>query len=396
MLLCRVSIQHVNFHRPFRLKTDKHLSSAVGETVCQENDVKVYPISSEGGCVIYHIGSSLLNTEEDLQSYGAALTSGTDHTEDVMSENCIDASNLDFSSDTFGSRHSLDKHPSSYSSVQQHFCDETVQDTCSNDSSSGHDVSDSADSIVNSVIDDIIDEAISRCLNVESGLSVQKQSGSVCSPSQCTSSGLDFEDDMPSETCRRHDGGVDGVPVTSDTSSPTSPGDASPTLHPLCAHILLYVRKFDANRALYALGCLHAIVSTSPNVVVRSLTTSNVGGASTPRATQLQSLLVQHRRSVLGRRFCADDTESGASGIRSSMFIDVLVTISLYYVRGCFPNLLAPRLTTRDIADNVRLQVRAADILTTVLDELAVTTRSGGRGFATYIFDLLDKCKVRF
>jgi len=98
---------------------------------------------------------------------------------------------------------------------------------------------------------------------------------------------------------------------------------------------------------------------------------------------------------VLGRRFCSDDTESGASSLRSSMFIDVLVTICLYYMRGYYPNLLAPSVMARDVADNVRLQVCAADILTTMLDELAVITRTGGRGFATYIFDLLDKCKVR-
>jgi len=119
-------------------------------------------------------------------------------------------------------------------------------------------------------------------------------------------------------------------------------------------------------------------------------------GTSTPRALLLQSLLVQHRRSVLGRRFTSDDAESSASGIRSSMFIDVLVTICLYYMRGYYPNLLlTPGLTARDFADNARLQVTAADILTTILDELAVVTRTGGRGFATYIFDLLDKCKVR-
>jgi len=77
------------------------------------------------------------------------------------------------------------------------------------------------------------------------------------------------------------------------------------------------------------------------------------------------------------------------------MYIDVLVTICLYYMRGYYPNLLDSSLAARDFADNARLQVTAADVLTTILDELAIITHTGGRGFATYIFDLLDKCKVR-
>jgi len=380
----------VNFHRPFRLKTGEHLSSSAAEEtradVGQEDDVKVYPISSEAGYVIYHVGCSLSKQSlEEFQSYDA-LMSGADRVHDEMViKNCVEASSLDFLIDTFGSHGSLDTNNmtsgrttvfsiSAFSNVRRHSDDGTphvLVETCTNDDDSNQDASNSAESIVDKVISDIIDSVITRCLNADSDYNAEKLASS------------------------RFDVSLGSSQSDLSSAAVQTSGDMSPMLHPLYAHILLYIRKFDTSRAMYALGRLRAVLATSPNVIVRALTTSNVGGTSTPRAMLLQSLLVQHRRSVLGRRFSSDDSESSASGIRSSMFIDVLVTISLYYMRGYYPNLLAPSLMAHDVADNARLQVTATDILTTVLDELAVITRTGGRGFATYIFDLLDKCKVR-
>jgi len=367
---------------------------AADESKADEDDVRIYPISSEGGYVIYHVGSTVSKQfMEDSQSHDVFMSRTVDVRDDIVTKNHLDALSIDFPIDVFGSQASLDKKlalcgktaessTAAFNNVRRHSDDASVEN-CVGDSDFVCHVSNSAESIVDAVISEVIDNVVTSCFNVENGVD-QVANGQL-------SNGLDYEGEVPSEM---H---CDGVDYTSDQSSAiarTSAGDVSPVMHPLYAHILLYVRKFDTNRALYALSRLRAIIATSANVIVRSLTTSNVGGTSTPRALLLQSLLVQHRRSVLGKRFCTDDTESSASGIRSSMYIDVLVTICLYYVRGYYPNLLAPSLVTLDIADNARLQVTAADILSTVLDELAVITRTGGRGFATYIFDLLDKCKV--
>jgi len=411
-LLYRVSIQHVNFHKPFHFKISEHLSSLVDEARAddgQEDDIKVYPISSEGGYVIYHVGSTLSKQSvEEFQSYDV-LMSGTDRIcNEMMTKNYVTVSGRDFLIDAFGSNGSLDTNVtchgrttvpsiSTFNNIRRH-SGEFIE-THINDGDSGRHVSGSAESIVDQVINEIIDIAVTRCLSADSDHKVEKLTTSRCDlshgSSQHLSNGLDCEDDMQSEMYSHRCDSVDYPSDTSSATARTSAGNTSPTMHPLYAHILLYVRKFDTNRAMYALACLQAILATSANVIVRALTTSNVGGTSTPRALLLQLLLVQHRRSVLGRRFCSEDTESSASGIRSSMFIDVLVSICLYYMRGYYPNLLAPSLTAVDIADNARLQVSAADILTTVVDELTVITRTGGRGFATYICDLLDKCKVR-
>ena len=416
--MCRVSIQHVNFHKPFSFKTGEHSSSAVDETradACLEDSVRVYPISSEGGYVVYHVGStSLRQSVEDL-SYDALMSGSECIHNDILSKNYVSAAGLAFPIDTFGSRCSLDMSVTSsgkttapcvstHGSYRRRHSDDgtlhVIAESHDHDGDSGRHVSKSAESIVDKVIGDIIDDAVTRHSNADSGDDAEKLANARCGFSQGSNqnmaSGPNAEDvAAPSEMSHHRSEVVDCPSDVSNAAAHTSPVDMNPTMHPMYAHVLLYVRKFDTNRAIYALGRLRAILATSPNVIVRALTTSNVGGASTPRAALLQSLLVQHRRSVLGRRFCSDDTESGTSSLRSSMFIDVLVTICLYYMRGYYPNLLAPSVMARDVADNVRLQVCAADILTTMLDELAVITRTGGRGFATYIFDLLDKCKVR-
>ena len=408
----RVSIQHVNFHKPYRLTVSEHRSATADEReadASQEDDVRVYPISSEGGCVIYHVGcTSSMQSAEDLQSYSVPMPDTDRVYDDTVAKNCIDASSLDFPIDNFASRGSLDTNSTAHgkstmasvsadSIVRRRHSDDGTVHVLNGTDNDCDDVTDSAESVVDKVISDIIDSVIRRCVNMDDVYSAEKNEDSRCDLTHKSSPNLadgeDYDnDDTSSEMYRcRYDSGD----YPSDTSNVTSVANRSPTMHPLYAHILLYVRKFDTSRAIYALGRLRAILLTSPNVVVRALTTSNVGGTNTPRATLLQSLLVQHRRSVLGRRFSTDDTEANVSGIRSSMFIDVLVTICLYYMRGYYPNLLAPRLTAHDVADSARLQVSAADILTTVVDELAVIIRTGGRGFATYIFDLLDKCKVR-
>lgn len=383
----------MNFHKPFHLKPGEHQLSSADETRvdgCCDDDAKVYQISSQGGYVIYHVGStSLKQSVEDIEAYNGVISSAEC---DYGDKNFVDASSLDFPVDSFGSRGSLDTNTTSRDKtivpststlrhVRRHSDDGTLHVSGSNNDDSR--VSKSAESVVDGVI----------CDAASHGSGAPADDGRAESYQQKMSIDRQREDDASSETFRRR---CDSADATSDTTAAqTSSSDMSPTMHPLHAHILLYVRKFDTNRALYALGRLRAVLATSPNIVVRALTTSNVGGASTPRAMLLQSLLVQHRRSLLGRRVCSYDTESSSSAVRSSMFVDVLVTICLYYMRGYYPNLLAPRLTALDVANNARLQVSAADILSAVLDELAIITGTSGRGFATYIFDLLDKCKVR-
>ena len=277
LCMCRVSIQHVNFHRPFYLKTGEHSSSDDTKAgAVQEDGVKVYPVSSEGGYVIYHVGSSLSKqTLEDLQSYDG-FTSGADCVHDeTMIKNSVEPSGLDLPPiDTFSSHSSLDTNGktatmpsvSAFSNGQWHVEDGTaphvVVDTCSNDS----DASSSTESIVAEVINDIIDNVVTQCLNSDD---VDKLAGDVLLGfSRQSSNGLDGEDEA-------HAGG--------SADNPSDVGSAalhthSPMSHPLYAHILLYVHKFDTNRAMYALGRLRAILATSPNVIVRALTTSNVGG----------------------------------------------------------------------------------------------------------------------
>jgi len=282
VVLCRVSIQHVNFHQPFRLKTgSEHLSPEETKAEApgsQENDgIKVYPISSEWGYVIYHVASSLLmQTPEDLDG----LTSGAGnciHDETMIKNSIVEQpSSLDFPAiDIFTSQAgSLDRNGqtailSTFSNVGRDSDDGMpsqvfVEETCGNDD---NDSSSSIESVVEKIIDDIIDSVVTvRCLNSDD---VDKLAGDVIlGSSQPLANGVDGEEEAP--------GTVGNVQSPSDVGGVVQ--THSPMMHPLYAHILLYVRKFDTHRALYALERLRGILSTSPNVIVRALTTSNVGG----------------------------------------------------------------------------------------------------------------------
>jgi len=170
-----------------------------------------------------------------------------------------------------------------------------------------------------------------------------------------------------------------------------------PTVHPLHTHILLYTQKYDAKRTLYAFQCIKAMLGTSARHVTYALTTANIGGATTPHISRVLDLLVRHRRSVFGKNFHGDMSGdvSGVSSMRSSMFVEVLVSVCLYYIRSYYPNLMMSKLSDSELTANKDIQILSCDILNMLLAELISITRSSGRGFATYIGELLSKCKVQ-
>ena len=72
-----------------------------------------------------------------------------------------------------------------------------------------------------------------------------------------------------------------------------------------------------------------------------SAATKNMSSSATPFLSQIQSLLSRHRNAIFGRNFYSalqPDTT-----FRNSMYLEVLISVLLYYVRGYFPNLLNGR-----------------------------------------------------
>ena len=74
-----------------------------------------------------------------------------------------------------------------------------------------------------------------------------------------------------------------------------------------------------------------------------------MSSATTPFLAQIQSLLSRHRNAIFGRNFYSELQPDNT--FRNSMYLEVLISVLLYYVRGYFPNLLNDRWNGTDDDD---------------------------------------------
>ncbi|XP_011859860.1 PREDICTED: protein dopey-1 homolog isoform X1 [Vollenhovia emeryi] len=165
-------------------------------------------------------------------------------------------------------------------------------------------------------------------------------------------------------------------------------------VHNLHSHMLLYCGVYDSARTLYALRTLRNELLTNMRMFLCCAATTGVTNAT--KNTVLLNLLARHRKSVFGRNFHGDiaNTEFIAA-YRSSMYLEVLISVCLYFARSYYPNLGQMRLTYEEIAGNRQVQLASAELLTLIFSELIPIVRDSGKGFSCYIVDLLTKCKVQ-
>ncbi len=170
--------------------------------------------------------------------------------------------------------------------------------------------------------------------------------------------------------------------------------DGAPNIHPLHTHILLYTQKLDAQRTLHALSCLKGIIGSNPRLIGCAVSTTSLSNANTPRLQQLHNLLLRHRRSVFGKNFFSE-LPADLSAFRNAMFVEILISISLYYIRSYYPNLMMSKLSDPELAGNKEIQILSSELLTMLLSELINIAKDSGKGFSTYIGDLLSRCKLQ-
>lgn len=167
------------------------------------------------------------------------------------------------------------------------------------------------------------------------------------------------------------------------------------TIHPLHTHLLLYCQVYDSQRVLYALGVLRSMLQSNPRLALCTLSTSSPSSAQSPRHHQLHYLLARHRRSVFGKGFHSDLPQAAMSAFRSSMLLEILLSVCLYFIRSFYPNLAQMRLTEEEISGNREVQLVSVELLTLLLSELLPIVKDSGRGFSSYIYDLLSRCRVQ-
>lgn len=165
-------------------------------------------------------------------------------------------------------------------------------------------------------------------------------------------------------------------------------------VHNLHSHMLLYCGVYDSSQTLYALRILRNELLTNPRMFLCSAATTALSNSG--RSSALINLLSRHRKSMFGKGFHGDISNSEhVAAYRSSMYLEILISVCLYLARSYYPNLGQMRLTHEEISGNRQVQLASTELLTFMFSELIPIVRESGKGFSCYIIDLLTKCKVQ-
>ncbi|GFR99136.1 protein dopey 1 [Elysia marginata] len=171
--------------------------------------------------------------------------------------------------------------------------------------------------------------------------------------------------------------------------------DPSTDIHELHLHMLLYAQQYDFRRTLYALSTLRAMLHNCPRLVVTAMATTSISSVKVPHLAKLQSLLGRHRKSVFGKNFFGELPPEVLSSYRSNMFVEIVISLCLYFVRGYYPNLMMHKLTREELLGNKMVHILGVEILTLLMSELLSIMKESGKSFVSYISDLLSRCKLQ-
>ncbi|KAJ6665837.1 hypothetical protein lerEdw1_001309 [Lerista edwardsae] len=181
--------------------------------------------------------------------------------------------------------------------------------------------------------------------------------------------------------------------IESDAGSPGMRKSPHFNIHPLYQHVLLYLQVYDSSRTLYAFSAIKSILKTNPSAFVNAISTTSVNNAYTPQLSLLQNLLARHRISVMGKDFYSHIPVDSNHNFRSSMYIEILISLCLYYMRSHYPTHV--KVSPQDLIGNRNMQMMSIEILILLFAELAEVVESSAKGFPSFISDMLSKCKVQ-
>ncbi|XP_045130850.1 protein dopey-1 homolog isoform X4 [Portunus trituberculatus] len=175
--------------------------------------------------------------------------------------------------------------------------------------------------------------------------------------------------------------------VVSDTTT------SEQSRHPFHSHMLLYMQIVDSGQCLNGLSLLRNVIEAQPKLSLLTLASTSI--SSLQSASPLIILLARHRRSVFGDGFDGGNANDMVSQFRSTMYLQVVITVCLYYLRSYYPCLPHLRLREEHLRDNQEVQVASSEVLSLVFSHLSSLVTDSPRGFIPYITDLLSKCKVQ-
>lgn len=438
----------MNIHKPRKV----HLS----ESSEDDTEANIYAISSEGGNIIYHVsmekGAPKKHSQEELKSYaltvlndrGASTAPVRTRSEQELHFERVNPNDLKLRINPFGSESSLDrlifdgydfpptkphnllnkakrldkqtcaKEGISFSgSHSQGSLEEVARDEQKEDKISQQEVDekDSDEETVEIIVQKILEDIVGSVTKVpDSDDSREKAEGKELKTTDANRPPKVAErsESVTSSNLGEHEllnmVNKQGCRIDSPTASELDlslgqvkeqPSDDRTNIHTLHMHLLLYTQKYDYYRTLYALSTLKSMLAACPRLLVSSLVTTSIGALRTPQLAKLQLLLARHRKSVFGRNFFGEIPPEVMSNYRSSMFIEILISVCLYFVRGYYPNLMMSKMTPDELLGNKQVHIMATETLTLMMSEIIVLMRDSGKNFVSYISDLLSRCKVQ-
>ena len=167
---------------------------------------------------------------------------------------------------------------------------------------------------------------------------------------------------------------------------------------------LLYKQCFDFHRCLHAFKTLTDILKCSPVVFLNSISSTNIGSGNTPYVHQVPSFIARHKNSILGKDFYAEVPPQQLVPFRNAMYIELLITISLYYLRSTFPFDLINSNNSVDFEvdaeariQNCQIQIQATEFLIEVFKGIndLLQTSTSKQNLCMFVNDLLSRCKVQ-
>ncbi|XP_024216432.1 protein dopey-1 homolog [Halyomorpha halys] len=162
----------------------------------------------------------------------------------------------------------------------------------------------------------------------------------------------------------------------------TSHGSCTDPLH---SHMLLYQKKFEADKILYALETLRNIIVHNPRLFLHYSSTTLLVSRS-----PILNALARHRKSLFGRGFYGD---LDGGNIRTAMYLEVIMKTCLYFIRS-FYHLEQHNITQKDIEGNKKVQICATDILRLVCSEMITFVKANGRSLSYYLADMFTRLKL--
>jgi hypothetical protein len=411
-------------------------------TVClsessEENlEANIYAISSEGGNVIYHVSSTKdvpkKQFSDELKSYaltvlgekGAHTAPMRSRSEQELHFDKVDPSNVSLRINPFGSANSLDgltsdlglatsRRDNSVSKAKrldkQTCVKEGISFSGTEESQKGEitgDETDDNDSVTNSaenIAMEIIDEIVRNVTKVNGADNATGSNESVKDAvktqrnklTERTDSVNSFTaaDDLLNSVQRQR---VDSpTPSEKDIAMFQEIDKDSTNIHTLHMHMLLYIQKYDYERTLYALSTLKTMLVACPRHMVTALVTTNISTLRSTQLAKLQLLLARHRKSVFGKNFFGEIPADVMSNYRSSMFIEIFISVCLYFIRGYYPNLMMSKMSLEELLGNKQVHILATETLTLMMSEIVSLMRDSGKNFVSYISDLLQRCKLQ-